>query len=105
MRRITLFGTRLAASVSLAACSTMDDNRELRGAGTGAAIGAAAGAGVGAVVDGVSPVEGAIAGAVVGGIAGAVATDGDRRWYRDDRGYCYYVDDDGDRHYDYDKRC
>src|SRR5690554_1850643 len=96
-------------SLALAACSTTDrygyerDNRGLERAATGAAIGGAVGAGVGAVVDGVSPVEGAVAGAVVGGVAGAV-TGNDRRWYRDNRGDCYYVDD-GRRVYDYGRRC
>ena len=109
MRKSALFGMVVAAGMSLSACATDrygygDDNRQLERAATGAAIGGAVGAGVGAVVGGVSPVEGAIAGAAVGGIAGAV-TGGDRRWYRDTRGYCYYVNDRGDRIYDYDRRC
>ena len=108
MRKSLLFAPLLAAGMTLGGCATdyYDDNdREIRGAATGAAIGAAAGAGVGAVVEGVDPVEGAIAGAVVGGIAGAIASDKERGWYRDERGYCFRVNDRGERIYDYDKRC
>ena len=108
MRKSGILGVALAATMSLGACATdrygYDNNDQLERAATGAAIGAAAGAGVGAVVGGVSPVEGAVAGAVVGGAAGAL-TSNDRRWYRDARGYCYYVNDRGDRMYDYDRRC
>lgn len=78
------------------------DSRTERAA-KGAAIGAAAGAVVGAVVDGVSPVEGAIAGAAIGGVAGAVIKG--KQYYRDTRGYCYYVDKHGNPVYDYDTRC
>ena len=108
MRKTMMMGMVLAASASLAACTSYDrygDNRQVERAATGAAIGAAGGAAVGAVVDGVSPVEGAVAGAVAGGVIGAVTGDSNRRWYRDDRGYCYWVDNDGRRRYDYDKRC
>jgi outer membrane lipoprotein SlyB len=78
---------------------------------TGAAVGAAGGAAVGAIVPGISPVEGAVAGAVAGGIIGAATADDRRtsgremRWYRDSRGYCYYVNDLGQRIYDYNVRC
>jgi hypothetical protein len=63
-----------AASISMGACATTNDDMAER-AGTGAAVGAAAGAGVGAVVGGLSPIEGAIAGAGVGGLAGAYWAD------------------------------
>lgn len=89
-----------AAALALGGCTTWDDDT-LESAGTGAAIGAAAGAGVGAVTD-VDVIEGAAAGAAAGGVIGAVAAGG-REWYRDERGYCYYVDD-GRRIYDYDRR-
>ncbi len=92
----------LAASVSLGACSSYDNDRQLGRIGTGAAIGAAGGAAVGAVVDGVSPVEGAAAGAVAGAVVGAVTNN--RNWQRDNRGNCYYVND-GRRVYDYDRDC
>jgi|SRR4029453_8915168 hypothetical protein len=70
---------------------------------TGAAIGGVSGAVVGAVVPGVSPIGGAVAGAVLGGVLGAVIKG--RQYYRDTRGYCYYVDQYGQPHYDYNVRC
>jgi phage tail tape-measure protein len=98
----------LAASLPLAACASDDygyrSNAGVERAATGAAIGAAAGAAVGAAVEGVRPVEGAVVGAIAGG-AIAAATDRNRRWYRDDRGDCYYIDKWGVRRYDYDRRC
>ena len=70
---------------------------------TGAAVGAVGGAVAGAVLPGVSPVQGAIAGAVLGGVLGAVVRG--RQYYRDTRGYCYYVDQYGQPHYNYNVRC
>ena len=72
-----------ATALSLAGCTSMNDDRTLASAGTGAAIGAAAGAGVGAVVGGLSPIEGAAIGAVVGGIGGAVWADRNNDGYAD----------------------
>ncbi len=76
----------MAGSMSLAACSSVDDAR-LADVGTGAAIGAVGGAGVGAVVGGVSPIEGAVVGAAIGGLAGAVWLDRNNDGYAD--GYTY----------------
>lgn len=101
MRKFALLTTALAASVSLGACSSYNNDRQLGSIGRGAAIGAAGGAAVGAVVNGVSPVEGAAAGAVAGAVVGAVTS---RNWQRDNRGDCYYVSD-GRRVYDYDRDC
>jgi hypothetical protein len=70
---------------------------------TGAAVGAVAGGVVGAVVPGVSTVGGAVAGAILGGVLGATVNG--RQYYRDTRGYCYYVDQYGNPHYDYNTRC
>jgi len=70
---------------------------------TGAAGGAVAGAVAGAIIPGVSTIEGAIAGAVLGGVLGAVVKG--RQYYRDTRGYCYYVDQYGRPIYDYNTRC
>ena len=96
-----------ASTLSLAGCATNDPyysgNDQARRAATGAAVGAAGGAVLGAVVPGVSTVEGAIAGAVLGGVAGAVINN--RQYYRDTRGYCYYVDQYGRPVYDYNVRC
>ena len=46
---------------------------------------------------------GAIAGAILGGVLGATVNG--RQYYRDTRGYCYYVDQYGQPHYSYDIRC
>jgi hypothetical protein len=70
---------------------------------TGAAIGAATGAVAGAVLPGLKPGTGAIAGAILGGVLGATVNG--RQYYRDTRGYCYYVDQYGQPHYSYDIRC
>ena len=70
---------------------------------TGAAVGAVGGAVAGAILPGVSPVGGAVAGAILGGVLGAVVNG--HQYYRDTRGYCYYVDQYGQPHYSYDIRC
>jgi hypothetical protein len=118
MKRLALTAA-LAASIAVTGCATQPygygydpyygqnqgyyvDSQGRRIA-TGAAVGAAGGAAVGAVVPGVSTVEGAIAGAVLGGVLGAVINN--RQYYRDTRGYCYYVDQYGNPHYDYNVRC
>jgi hypothetical protein len=69
----------------------------------GAALGAATGAVAGAVLPGIKPGTGAVAGAILGGVLGA--TINGRQYYRDTRGYCYYVDQYGQPHYSYDTRC
>lgn len=104
MRMIAKAGMIALATASLGACAEFRENDTLRSAGRGAAIGAAGGAAVGAVVGGVNPVEGAVAGAVAGGAVGAV-TAKDRRWVRDDQGYCYYLNNNGERVYDRDRSC
>lgn len=104
----------VAASIAFTGCATTPNqygydpyyNQRNSQAGNvvgGAAIGAGAGAIAGAVIPGVSTVEGAIAGAVLGGVLGAVVNN--RQYYRDTRGYCYYVDQYGQPHYDYNVRC
>ena len=57
----------------------------------------------GAVLPGVNPVTGAVVGAILGGVAGAVIKG--KQYYRDTRGYCYYVDQYGRPVYDYNVRC
>ena len=78
-------------------------NDQARRVATGAAVGGVSGAVLGAVVPGVSPVQGAIAGAILGGVLGAVING--KQYYRDTRGYCYYVDQYGQPLYDYNVRC
>ena len=96
-----------ASTLSLSACATdpygYGNNDQARRAATGAAIGAAGGAAIGAVVPGVNPIEGAVAGAVLGGVLGAVVKG--KQYYRETRGYCYYVDQYGRPVYDYNVRC
>ena len=111
MKRIILAS---ALAVSLSACATnpygyngYNDGYQYDSQGrrvaTGAGIGGVTGAVVGAVVPGVNPVTGAVVGAVLGGVAGAVIKG--RQYYRDTRGYCYYVDQYGNPIYDYNTRC
>ena len=69
--------------------------------GSNVAAGAAVGAVGGALVT--HSVGGAVAGAILGGVLGAVINN--RQYYRDTRGYCYYVDQYGQPHYSYDVRC
>lgn len=73
----------------------------------GILLGAAAGA-LGGRAIGVSPVEGAAAGMIAGGAVGAATTPHapkQRRYYRDTRGYCYYIDARGQPRYDYTVSC
>jgi outer membrane lipoprotein SlyB len=114
MKRLVL-ATAIVASVSVAGCATnpygyndgynngYQYDSQGRRVATGAAIGGATGAVVGAVVPGVNPVTGAVVGAVLGGVAGAVIKG--KQYYRDTRGYCYYVDQYGNPIYDYNARC
>ncbi|MGI8611672.1 MAG: hypothetical protein ACR2KH_05300 [Sphingomicrobium sp.] len=104
----------LAASVAVSGCATnpygynndpyaQNQNRGYGNTASGAAAGAVAGGVLGAVVPGVSTVEGAIAGGVLGAVLGSVVKG--RQYYRDTRGYCYYVDQYGRPIYDYNTRC
>jgi hypothetical protein len=122
MKKLGLAAALAAASMSVAGCATYPNqyggdpyyqngynnggyynNGQAGRAATGAAIGAVGGAIAGAVLPGVKPVTGAIAGAVLGGVLGATVNG--RQYYRDTRGYCYYVDQYGQPHYSYDVRC
>ena len=101
----------VASILPLSACATdpygynNDPNRSSQGsrAATGAVGGAILGGVAGAVIPGVSTVEGAIAGGIAGAVLGAVINN--RQYYRDTRGYCYYVDQYGRPVYDYNTRC
>ena len=95
MKKVALTAV-LAASLGVSACATnpygyndpyygSGNNDQARRAATGAAIG------------------GAVAGAVLGGVLGAVVNG--KQYYRDTRGYCYYVDQYGRPVYDYNTRC
>ena len=133
MRKLAL-GAALAASVAVSGCSTYGSgygydpyynngyyqgqngynqngynqngyqyDSQGRRIATGAVGGAVVGGIAGAVIPGVSTVGGAVAGAILGGVLGAVIKG--RQYYRDTRGYCYYVDQNGQPQYDYNTRC
>jgi uncharacterized protein YcfJ len=86
----------LAAAAALSACSHNPYNRR-PDIGTRTMTGAVAGGVVGAVAGtavGVGPVTGAAAGMIAGGAIGALVKGPKikhRQYYRDTRGYCYYV--------------
>jgi uncharacterized protein YcfJ len=93
----------LAATMLLTGCTTTGlqndtTTRTVVGAATGAALGA-----LGGHASGAGAFEGAALGAVAGGAAGAIVPgkvfEG-RQYYRDTRGYCYFVDRSGQPHYD-----
>jgi hypothetical protein len=127
MRKLGL-AAALAASVAVTGCATYPNqygydpsygnngyynngyygqqpygNQKAANVATGAAVGAVGGAIAGKVIPGVSTGAGAIAGAILGGVLGATVNG--RQYYRDTRGYCYYVDQYGQPHYSYDIRC
>ena len=119
-RKIVALSAVLATGLTLSACATdpygynngynngyynngYNSNGTAGRAVTGAAIGGVAGAVAGAVIPGVSVGTGALAGAILGGVAGAVIRG--KQYYRDTRGYCYYVDQNGNPIYDYNTRC
>jgi hypothetical protein len=132
MRKLGLAAAALAASVAVTGCATYPNqygydpyygapnaypngyypngyapgyagNSQAGNVVGGAAIGAATGAIAGAVLPGIKPGTGALAGAILGGVLGATVNG--RQYYRDTRGYCYYVDQYGQPHYSYDVRC
>ncbi len=69
--------------------------------GDGALLGAAGGALVGQAIGGNT--GSTLAGAAIGGLAGAAIGNNEekksRRYYRDERGYTYYIGKDGRRYY------
>ena len=103
MKRTILLSALAATSLSVSACASdpygYNNGYQYDSQGRRVATGAV----VGAVVPGVNPVTGAVVGAVLGGVAGAVIKG--RQYYRDTRGYCYYVDQYGNPIYDYNTRC
>ena len=104
------FLSALPLALALSACATNSygegpnaGKRAIYGAGAGAAIGALAGAAIGG-----DAVSGAAIGAVAGGTIGAAISPSvvtGRQYYRDTRGYCYYIDRDGQPQYDGTVRC
>jgi hypothetical protein len=103
MKRL-LISAAAASSLALGGCATTPSyDHPVAPAATGAAVGAGAGALAGSVLPGIGTGAGAAVGAVVGGAVGLVV--GGKQYYRDTRGYCYYVDSAGQPHYNYNVRC
>lgn len=101
MKRIILC---LAITPLLGACATDSYGNSDRGTRT--SVGMVLGAGIGALAShaiGLDPVSGAAVGMVAGGAAGYLVkgpvVDG-RQYYKDSRGFCYYVDANGQPTYD-----
>lgn len=103
MKRL-VFSAAAATSLALGGCATTTpSNHQAAGTVTGMAIGAGIGAVAGSVIPGIGTGAGAAVGGILGGTVGAVVSG--RQYYRDTRGYCYYVDQYGQPHYNYDVRC
>ena len=108
MKRTVLSGLPIALALSACATNSYGEGpnagqRAIYGAGAGAAIGALAGAALGG-----DAVSGAAIGAVAGGTIGAAVSPSvvnGRQYYRDTRGYCYYIDRNGQPQYDGSVRC
>ena len=118
MKKLGLTAALAAASVAVTGCATYPNqagydpyygnqggytSQQAGRTAAGAAIGAVGGAIAGKVLPGVSTTSGAIAGAILGGVLGARVNG--QQYYRDTRGYCYYVDQYGRPIYDYNTRC
>ncbi len=89
------------ASISLIAmtgCASTGTSKTTDGALIGAAGGALIGQAIG------RDTGSTLAGAAIGGLAGAAIGNNeekkDRRYYRDERGYTYYIGSDGRRYYE-----
>src|SRR4051794_41770164 len=103
MQRL-LISAAAATSLALGGCATTAAyDHQVATTATGAAIGAGAGALAGSVLPGIGTGAGAVVGGVLGGAVGAIV--GGRQYYRDTRGYCYFVDQYGQPHYNYNVRC
>lgn len=101
--------TSLMVVPLLSACTTDPytgrpdtSSRIMGGALLGGALGALGGGALGG-----HAITGAAAGMVAGGALGAATTMPvrTRRYYRDTRGYCYYIDASGQPVYDYAVKC
>jgi uncharacterized protein YcfJ len=103
MKRL-LFTAAAATSLALGGCATNPAyDHQIAGTATGAVIGAGVGAIAGSVLPGIGTGAGAAVGGVLGGTVGAIVAG--HQYYRDTRGYCYYVDQYGQPRYNYNVRC
>lgn len=98
-----IFTSALSAAIVVSGCATSGSqqrNRELTGVAAGVALGGALGA-----VSGHGAIQGGILGGLAGGAIGALAKPNQRQYYRDTRGYCYWVDASGTPYYDMSVKC
>jgi len=95
LQLVTLF-IASTAMISMTGCVSTGSQT-----GDGALIGAAGGALLGQAIGGNT--GSTLAGAAIGGLAGAAIGNNEekknRRYYRDSRGYTYYIGSDGRRYY------
>lgn len=103
MNRLLMLAAAVS-SLTLGGCATNPHtDYAVKSTAAGAAIGAGAGAIAGSVIPGIGTGAGAAIGFGVGSLVGSVI--GTQTYHRDTRGYCYYVDQNGQMHYDYRVRC
>jgi len=90
---LTLASTSLIALTGCVSTGSQTGDGAVLGAAGGALVGQAIGRNTGAT----------LAGAAIGGLAGAAIGNNEekksRRYYRDERGYTYYIGSDGRRYY------
>jgi hypothetical protein len=99
-----LISAAAVSSLTLGGCATNPRaDYAVKSTAAGVAIGAGAGAIAGSVIPGIGTGAGAAVGAGVGGLIGSVI--GTQTYYRDTRGYCYRVDQNGQVLYNYKVRC
>jgi hypothetical protein len=103
MKRL-LISAAAASSLALGGCATDPATQHAVGStAVGAALGAGAGAIAGSVIPGIGTGAGAAIGFGVGSVVGAII--GTHTYYHDTRGYCYWIDQHGYAHYNYNVRC
>ena len=103
MKRL-LITAAAVSSLALGGCATnAHTDYAVKSTAVGATLGAGAGAIAGSVIPGFGTGAGAAIGFAVGSLVGSVI--GTQTYHRDTRGYCYYVDQNGQMHYDYRVRC
>jgi len=103
MKRL-LISAAAVSSLALGGCANDPAmNHALAGTAAGAALGAGAGAIAGSVIPGIGTGAGAAIGFGVGGLIGSII--GTQTYHHDSRGYCYWLDQYGQPHYNTHIRC
>ena len=102
--KLLLISAAAVSSLTLGGCATNPHtDYAVKSTASGALIGASAGAIAGSVIPGIGTGAGAAVGFGVGSLVGSII--GTQTYHRDTRGYCYYVDENGQMHYNYKVRC